>query len=66
MTKVEALEKEIQKLSSSELEAFRNWFFEFDGEAWDRQIEADAAEGKLDHWAEAAITAHQRGESREI
>ena len=66
MSKVEALEKEIERLSPAELEAFRNWFVEFDAEVWDRQIEADVADGKLDRLAEAAIAAHKRGEGRDI
>jgi hypothetical protein len=66
MGKVEALEREIKQLTPSELEAFRTWFFEFDAEAWDRQIEVDAAEGKLDRLADEALAAHARGESREM
>ncbi len=62
MSKIEALEKEIERLFRSELTAFRNWFLEFDAEAWDRQIETDAAQGKLDHVAEIAIAARERGE----
>jgi len=45
MTKVEALEREVQKLTPEELAAFRGWFVEHDWQAWDRQIERDAAEG---------------------
>jgi hypothetical protein len=62
--RIEALEKEVAKLSRSELADFRDWFLEFDAEAWDRQIETDATEGKLDHLAKLAIAAHERGESR--
>jgi hypothetical protein len=66
VSRIEALAKEIEKLSPSELAAFRTWFLEFDAEAWDRQIEADVAEGKLDRFAEAALAAHERGKGREI
>ncbi len=66
MTKIEALEDEIKKLSRAELSAFRRWFAEFDAEVWDRQIERDVAEGKLDRLADEAIAAHKEGESREI
>jgi len=66
VSKIEALEKEIEQLSPAELAAFRDWFLQFDAEAWDRQIERDVAEGKLDRFADAAIAAHERGESREI
>jgi len=46
-------------LSTAELAAFRNWFREFDAEAWDRQIEEDAKSGKLVALANAALKAHQ-------
>jgi hypothetical protein len=66
MTKVEAVEQQIQELTSEELEAFRTWFAEYDPEVWDRQIEADARSGRLDELAEQALAAHRRGESREL
>ena len=66
MTKIEALEDEIKKLSKAELSVFRRWFAEFDAEIWDRQIESDVAEGKLDRLADEALAAHKEGESRKI
>lgn len=66
MTKVEELEKKVEGLSPKELLLFREWFVTFDAELWDRQLESDVAEGKLDDLADAAIAAHKRGESREI
>lgn len=60
MTKIEALEKEVEKLSPVELRAFRRWFAEFDSELWDLELEADAAAGRLDSIADAAIAAHKR------
>ena len=41
MSKVEAIEQQIEKLSPAELTAFRSWYAAFDAEAWDRQFEAD-------------------------
>lgn len=58
MGKIETLEKEIENLSSEELTLFREWFAAFDAEIWDRQIENDVAEGKLDRLADEAIEAH--------
>ncbi|HZI65032.1 MAG TPA: hypothetical protein VFF17_00570 [Thermoanaerobaculia bacterium] len=66
MTKIEALEKEVEKLSAAELRAFRRWFVEFDSGLWDRELEADVAAGRLDSLADAAIAAHKRGEGRDI
>ena len=48
MSKVEQLEQEIEKLSPSEFAELRTWLLERDWEEWDRQIEIDAASGKLD------------------
>ena len=66
MTKVETLEKEIERLSPQELRAFRRWFAEFDAELWDQELERDVATGKLDRLADAALAAHKRGEGRDI
>jgi len=52
MTAVEVVEKEIEKLSLKELDKFRIWFMKYDSDAWDMQIEVDAAAGKLDALAE--------------
>lgn len=66
MTKIETLEKEIERLSPQELRAFRRWFAEFDAEFWDQELEQDVAAGKLDRLADAAVAAHKRGEGRDI
>ena len=66
MTKVEALEVEVQKLTPEELATFRDWFAEYDWQAWDRQIERDAAAGKLDRLAAEALAEFERGEAKEI
>ena len=66
MTKIEELEKKVEELSPRELSLFREWFATFDAEIWDRQLESDVAEGKLDDLANEAIAAHKRGDSRDI
>lgn len=66
MSKVESIEREIVELSSTELAAFRNWFREFDAEAWDRQIEEDARSGKLDSLANTALESFQSGSRSEL
>jgi hypothetical protein len=55
MTKIEELEMRVEELSPKELFLFREWFATFDAEVWDRQIESDVAEGKLDRLADEAI-----------
>ena len=66
MSKVENIEQEVQRLKPSELAAFRRWFAEFDAQAWDRQIEEDIQNGKLDKLAEEALAAHRAGKSKEL
>jgi hypothetical protein len=66
MSRVEKIESQISELSSAELEAFREWFAEFDASAWDRQFEADVKAGKFDSLAEQALNDHAAGRSREL
>lgn len=66
MTRVESLEKEVEKLTRDELAAFRDWFVEHDWQAWDRQLEEDVAAGKLDKLAAEALAEFERGETREL
>jgi hypothetical protein len=66
MSKVESLEREVEKLSPQELAAFRDWFANYDADAWDRQMEADVKAGKLDGLAAEALAEHRRGETKGI
>jgi hypothetical protein len=66
MTKVEKLEREIQKLDHAELIAFREWFHEYYSDKWDRQIEKDIRSGRLDKLAEKSIDAHRAGRSTKL
>jgi hypothetical protein len=49
-----------------ELAEFRRWFVEFDGNAWDRQIEQDASSGKLDQLAAEALADYSVGSARHL
>lgn len=60
MSKVEKLEQEIKGLSAKELTEFRAWFAEFDWAIWDRQLEQDVADGKLDALAQDALGVRHR------
>lgn len=66
MTKIQTIENEVKSLNSEELAEFRNWFLEFDSEAWDDQVEGDAHSGKLDQLAQEALEEHERGESKAL
>ena len=66
MTRLEKLEREIQKLSPEELANLRDWFRKYDADAWDRQIEEDVRGGRLDRLAEEALAAHKAGRTKEL
>lgn len=63
---LQTLEKEVSRLDPVELAQFRRWFAEFDSDAWDAQIESDAAAGKLNKFAEEALAEYHAGKAREI
>ena len=66
MSKIEAIEEQIEKLSPDELAAFRRWYAAFDAESWDRQFETDVKAGKLDAFADNALRAHTSGQSKPL
>ncbi|MBT8420109.1 MAG: hypothetical protein KJO08_04520 [Gammaproteobacteria bacterium] len=63
---LDAIESEIKNFSPRELSEFRRWFAAYDANAWDRQIEQDAMEGKLDALADEALAEYNSGKAREI
>lgn len=63
MNRVEEIENAVRELAPDDLAAFREWFEQFDADAWDRQIEADVHAGKLDLLAERALEAHRKGQT---
>lgn len=66
MGAIEQLELLIKSLSAEELAQFREWFAEFDAQLWDRQIEADAAAGKLDRLIEESMADHRANKTRPL
>jgi hypothetical protein len=66
MTKLEALQRDVESLNREELRAFRVWFAEYDAQVWDRQIEADSKAGKFDQLSAEALAEFARGETTEV
>lgn len=66
MSEVQKIEQAVERLSEPQLAEFRRWFAEFGADAWDKQIEADAAAGKLDALAEEALAEYRSGKAREL
>jgi hypothetical protein len=55
MSSVIDIERAVEQLSPEELRAFRQWFSERDAANWDKQFEADVANGRLDALGEEAL-----------
>jgi len=66
MSRVENIENQIKELSRDELTDLREWFADFDGDAWDRQMEADINAGRLVTLAERALRDHEAGRSTKL
>ncbi len=66
ITTLETLESAVTRLAPADLARFRQWFAEFDSDAWDAQIEADAAAGKLDALAAEALAEYHAGGAKEL
>ena len=66
MTSVQNAQSVVSQFSRTELLSFREWFREFDNDAWDNQIEADAQAGKFDAMAREALAEYHAGNSSEI
>jgi hypothetical protein len=66
MGSIKSIEAAIEALPAAELAEFRQWFAEFDSQAWDRQLERDVAAGKLDSLASEALSDHRSGTSRPL
>jgi hypothetical protein len=66
MSEVDDLERRVSGLTAAELAEFRRWFAAFDAEAWDRQIEADVAAGKLNRLADEALREHSANRTSDL
>lgn len=66
MINVEVLEEQIAELDNDSFAKLRDWFIEFEQSRWEKQIEADSNNGKLDFLINAALAEHQAGTTREL
>ena len=55
MNVISKIEVAVAKLSREDLSVFRDWFHEFDIQAWDKQFENDVSAGRLDALADEAL-----------
>ena len=66
MSTIHEIETAISQLSRQDLLTFRDWFSEFDADAWDKQFEEDVAAGQLDALADEAIRDLREGHCRDL
>jgi len=66
MGTVQSIEAAVQALPPADLSEFRAWFADFDGAAWDQQIERDGSNGRLDALAQEALSDYESGSAREL
>lgn len=66
MTTVEEIKIAIAELTPHARAELRQWYEQFEADAWDQQIEADVAAGRLDRLADEAIQAVRAGTSTEL
>ena len=62
----EDIERAIEQLTPTELAQFRAWFEQFDAQRFDQALEQDAKAGKLDAFAEEALSAYRAGQTRDL
>lgn len=66
MSDVKSIEDAVKSLPPQDLAEFRRWFSEFDTATWDRQIEQDLAEGRLDGMLAEAQADYQAVPERDL
>jgi hypothetical protein len=60
---VEEIEKAITKLSPEELGELSSWFADYQAKVWDKQIEQDLDEGRLDSLLKEVDEEYEAGEA---
>jgi len=63
---IEEIEKAVTQLPKDQLSKFRDWFYKFDSDIWDNQMEKDIADGKLDFLVKEAISEYKTGKSKKL
>ena len=66
MTQIENIKAQIEALSPEDLNSLREWLEQKDELKWNRQIESNSANGKLDFLIEEAMHAKSQGKLQDI
>jgi len=63
---IEEIEKVVTQLPKDQLRKFRDWFYKYDSDIWDNQIEKDITDGKLDFLVKEATSEYKAGNSKKL
>lgn len=66
MSEIQELEMRIRNLPSEDRARLRDWFYEFDNELWDHQIQSDFTAGKFTSLIDEARKEFAEGQVREL
>ena len=66
MSTMAEIQQAIVGLSKSDYASLMRWLNEYDWEEWDKQIEADSEEGKLDFLVSEAHEAKRQGTLKDL
>lgn len=66
MKEIEELAARVRKLPPKDFQEFRDWFYQWENEHWDQQIQSDFKAGKFDALIEKAKRELAQGKAREL
>ena len=66
MSSITEIQQAILSLPEADYLQLRNWFNELDWEKWDRQIETDSENGKLDFLIAEAFEIKEKGKLKDL
>ena len=66
MTTVAEITGAVKRLPKKDLARFRKWFAAYDAAVWDRQIESDVTNGKLDALIREAQRDHRSSRTKAL
>jgi hypothetical protein len=66
MTKLKLIQAEIETLTSDDFTYLKNWINELDAQQWEKQIEQDSHDGKLDFLIEETLLEKSKNQLQEL
>jgi hypothetical protein len=66
MAALAEIEDEIRQLPVQEFNRLRDWMLAHDAQAWDKQMEEDMGQGRLDDLAQAALQEMSQGKAKRL